>query len=387
VSEQRRSLRRLALPLIVAAVTAVTAACGASESTSAGGSSDSGTSKEARAALETAFKGANGDLPVVTAKPKAGVNLWVVSCGQQQPGCVEPSVAAMAAGKAAGWKTKLCDGKLNPGGWGACIRQAISAKADVIVPVGIDCPAVQGPLGEAKKAKIITIGNGGMDCDVAGGKKLYSAVTTPLKGITLADYRARMGALQADYVIGRTNGKAKVLLVNFTDPIWGPMITKGFRDELKKCSGCEVVKQLDVGLQDLVNNTLGSKFSSALLGAPTVNAVAFPIDGWLQAGIGQAISSSWRSAQLTVVGNFGDAANAAVIRSGGAQDGDVGYSAKQLSWAAVDDAVRLLAGQKPAESAGVGLVGIDADHNLPKKGSPYEPPVDYVQHYTTGWGK
>jgi len=118
-----------------------------------------------------------------------------------------------------------------------------------------------------------------------------------------------------------------------------------------------------------------------------VNAVAFPIDGWLQAGIGQAISSSGRSAQLTVVGNFGDAANADVIRSGGAQDGDVGYSAKQLSWAAVDDAVRLLAGQKPAESAGVGLVGIDADHNLPKKGSPYEPPVDYVQHYTTGWGK
>jgi ribose transport system substrate-binding protein len=387
--EQWRSLRRPLLFLALGLAMAFTAACGGSSTSAAsGGTSGSLSSGKAQAVLNTAFSGVTGDLPKVTAKPKAGVKLWVISCGQQSVGCVEPTNAALAAGKAAGWHTKVCDGKLNPSGWGACIRQAVSAKAEAIVTIGIDCPAVQGPLGEAKTAGVVTVASGGFDCDVVGGKKLYSAATKPLDGLSLTEYREKMGALQADYLIGKSRGEAQVLLVNFTDPIWGPMITKGFRKELKSCSGCSVVKQLDVSNQDIVNNTLGSKFSSALLAAPKANAIAFPIDGFLQAGIGQAITSSGRSENLTVVGNFGTAPNLDVIRDNGAQDGDVGYSAAQLSWASVDDAIRLLAGKPAASSAGVGLVGIDADHNLPAtKGTSYTPPADFVKHYTTGWGR
>ena len=374
------------LVLATGLVLATVAACGGSDTSSSDGAAAAGDAGASSAVLQEAYEGISGPLPTVTEKPQAGVDLWVISCGQMSVGCVEPTEAAVEAGDAAGWNTNICDGKLNPAGWGACIRQAVSAQADVIITEGIDCPAVQAPLAEAKAAGVVTVNAGGFDCDVVGGEKLYSAVTQQLDGMTSEDFTRKMGALQADYLIGKTNGTAQVLIVNFTDPVWGPMITEGFTAELATCSGCKVVKQLDIGNQDMINNTLGTKFSSALLQNPAVNAVAFPVDGFLTAGIGQAITSSGRGNQITVIGNHGNAPNMDVVRDGGAQDAGVGYSSAQLSWAAVDDAIRLLAGQEPAPSAGVGLVAIDTDHNLPPAGEPYQSPVDFESLYRQGWG-
>lgn len=383
-------VKRASARCAVAALVICAAACGTSSTgdSAAAPISSAAAAAEARAALTKAYAGISGEPPTVTSRPTPGVTMWVVSCGQQSVGCVEPTEAALAAGRAAGWDVHMCDGKLSATGWGSCVRRAIDARADVIITEGVDCPAIQAPLTEAKAAGIVTINAGGFDCDIAGGERLYSAVTQPLTGWTIKEYRAHIGALQADYVIGKTNGRARVLLVNFTDPVWGPIITEGFKTELAAaCTGCELVKQLNIGNKEMINNTLGTKFASALLANPTVNAVVFPVEAFLQVGIGAAITSSGRRGQLTVIGNSGNAPNLDIIRDGGTQDGDVGYSAEQLSWAAVDDAIRLLAGAKPAESAGVGLVVVDKDHNLPTmKGRPYTPSFDFVSHYRKGWG-
>jgi ribose transport system substrate-binding protein len=136
---------RTSLALVGVALVALLAA-GCSEGTADGDSAvQDATSDTAKEALEAAFEGTTGTTPTTPTTPKPGVNLWVVSCGEQVPSCATPAAAAVEAAEVAGWTAKTCDGQLNPDGWGNCVRQATSAGADVIIPIGIDCPAIQQP--------------------------------------------------------------------------------------------------------------------------------------------------------------------------------------------------------------------------------------------------
>lgn len=357
-------------------------ACSATSSSQAAGSSG-GTNDEAKTALAAAYKGATGTVPTEAVTPKAGVSLWVVSCGEQLPSCATPTAAAVEAGKAVGWTTKVCDGQLNPGGWGNCIRQAVSAKAGVVIPIGIDCAAVQAPMAEAKKAGVLVVGGGGADCDVTGGPKTMASERLQLPGVSIEDYWKLNGKLQADWLVGKTDGKAKVLLVNFKDPIWGPWIAEGFKTELATCKGCSIVSSLDIANNDFVDNSAAQKFSSGLLKATGANAVSIPIGGWLPAGFDQAIRSSGKS-NLVVSTGFGDASSMDLIRSAPYTLGVVGYASPWGGYGSVDTAIRLLAGEQPV-AEGDGFQMVDKTQNLPSSGD-YEPGVDYKSEYKKLWG-
>jgi ribose transport system substrate-binding protein len=374
------SLTPVALAALAAAL--VLSACSATSSSkdtdSAGGSTDA-----AKAALASAYEGEPGTVPTEPVTPKAGVTLWVVSCGEQIPSCTAPTAAAIEAGKAVGWKTKTCDGQLNPGGWGNCIRQAVSAKADVVIPVGIDCAAVQAPMSEAKEAGVLVVGGGGADCDVTGGAKIMASERLQLPGVSIEEYWKLNGKLQADWIIGRTDGKAKVFQVNFTDPIWGPWITEGFTAELATCEGCSIVSTLDIANNDFVSNSAAQKFSSGLLKASDANAVSIPVGGWMPAGFDQAIRSSGKS-DLVVATGFGDASSMELIRTAPYPLGTVGYASPWGGYGSVDTAIRLLAGQEPV-AEGDGFQMVDKTHNLPESGD-YDPGVDYKAEYRKLWG-
>jgi len=339
------------------------------------------------AALKKAYAGVVEQPPSTPVKPAVNALAWVVSCGQQVPTCAGPSAAAVAAAKTAGWDSKVCDGKLNPQGWAACIRQGISAKATGIIVIGQDCNSFQAALQEAKAANIPIIGAGGNDCDVTGGQKLYSATVQSLAKMTNEQWWSELGSLQADWIIGKTDGKAQVLSLQFTDAIWGGWIQDGFTKELATCAGCKVVSTLKVGNADVATGKLPQMFGNALLKAPTVNAVDVPLDGWFFAGLSQAIQSSGRGAQLAVVGAFGEPGNLDLIRKGIGEDATVAFNAGWIGWSGIDNLARVLAKQ-PAQPAGAGLQVIDADHNLPAAGTPfrYEPAVDFEGAFKKDWG-
>ncbi|HKT03278.1 MAG TPA: substrate-binding domain-containing protein [Rugosimonospora sp.] len=372
------------------AVALAAAACGSSSSSSGtsgstGSAASGGTGTTYQSTLDTLYKGELGTPPTTPAKAKAGVSVWVISCGQQVPSCVTPTQAAVSAAKLVGWTTHVCDGQLNPNGWGTCVRQATSAKATVILPVGIDCASIKQPFQEAKAAGVTVVGAGGADCDATGGTKLWATERLQLKDTTIKQYWELSGKMRADWLIAKTGGKASVLLLNFTDPIWGPWITEGFTTELATCSGCSVAKQLDLSNNDFVSNQANTKFATALLQVPNANAVAVPVDGWLIGGFAQAIVSSGRASKLEVCGGFGDTANLALIRTGKGQNCAVGYAPAWGAWGSIDEAIRVLNGQQP-EVEGDGLQVIDADHNLPAAGQAYQPPVDFETAYKKAWG-
>src|SRR5689334_7442530 len=107
--------------MLALAMALVTAGCG---STDPGSKADGAAPADdaAKTALTTAYTGRVGQPPTTTTRAKPGVHLWVVSCGEQIPSCAKPVAAVKEAATAVGWKANVCDGKLNPDGWGTCVR-------------------------------------------------------------------------------------------------------------------------------------------------------------------------------------------------------------------------------------------------------------------------
>jgi len=355
-----------------------------SDSGSSSGASSGPTSDVAAQALAAAYEGQTGAPPTVATTPKPGVSVWVVSCGQQVPSCATPVAAAQEAAEAAGWTSSVCDGALNPAGWGDCVRQGVSSGADVILPVGIDCASIQQPFQEAKEAGITVVGAGGADCDAVGGPKLWASERLQLEGVGVEQYWELAGKVAADWIIGKTDGQAKVLQMVFTDPLWGPWQAQGFADEIATCDGCEIVSTLDISNNDLVSGAMGQKFQTALLQAADVDSIYVPIGGWVTSGLGQGIVSSGRSDQLNVVSGFGDASTLDVIRTDGGLDAIVGYPTEWGAWGSIDTAIRVLNGEEP-QVTGDGVQVIDASNGLPASGD-YDPGVDFKDEYRALWG-
>ncbi len=332
--------------------------------------------------------GVYGALPK-TAPPATKKTVWVVSCGQAAVGCALEAGGAMAAGKTIGWKMKLCDGKFDTNdAWGTCYRQAIAAHANGIIGIGIGCAAVKQPLQEAKSAGVKTISSHDFDCSdpyEGGGAPLFSThlVYQP-KLASAAAYWTAVGRGEADYFIAKTNGNAKIIELTFPEVIYTRYLDKGLRAELATCSGCSIVNQLSLSVQDQATNQVPPKFSAVLLSHPEANAVAVPFDSLFVFGLHQAIVSSGRASSLTVLGGLGEPEVMPFIKANDGVNGVIASPIVWFGWASVDELNRNFAGQRPV-SEGLGYQLVDSGHNLPPAGLPYIPPVNFKAAYKAAW--
>lgn len=384
----RRVGKLVALGAVVALAGSTLAACGGSGSSSAGASdtSSKAINGAAKKALATAYKGLGSDLkdlPAVT--PKAGVNVYVISCGQSVSSCAAPTKAMMNAAKAAGWSAHMADGKLSPDGFAAAIRQAIAGGAKVIVPVGFDCQAAQAAFQEAKKAGITIVGGGGPDdCKPA----VWASERPWLSGYTGVQEWNTFGTFAADWAYGQTGGDVKAITLTATTNSWGPWITQGFDKQLKKLGNSTVVQNIKVSDPETADGSFVQKVTTALLAHPEVNVLQLPVGGWLNAGLYQAIVSSGRKNLTIVVGGQSDASTMDLIRKGtqnGIKLGATPQAQEWGAWGSIDTAIRVLAGQKPVD-IGEQIQAVDATHNLPKSGA-YQGGVDWKAAFLKSWGK
>lgn len=383
---QRQPLLRRALVAGASVTIAVLAlaACTTpepTETTPAAGGTDTA------ALLAEVYAGTFQAPPTEPVEVTEDISLWHVSCGEAIVTCSAPAAATVEAATAVGWESNICDGKLNPEGWGTCIRQGIAAGADVITLIGVDCAPIAGPLSEAADAGIPTIGVGANDCDVIGGEPLFSAVTTSLPDTSYEEWWKNVGATQAKWLVGVNDGAAQALQIVFPDPAFGPVMAAGFEEEIAKHEDSSIVATLEITNADVGSGALVQKFSTALLQNPDINAIVIPIDGWLLAGVAQAIESSGRSEELAVIGTFGSIPNFGLIAEGTGEDATVAWPTDWDGYAAVDASLRVLAGQDVLPT-GLGVQVVDAENNLPAPGTPFsfEPVVDFRAAYLAAWG-
>lgn len=377
------------LSLFAASLTAITAlaACGSSDSSEPGSSTASGSSDgvsaDVTAAVKADYAGTNEQPPAEGPAPAKGVNLWVITCSAQAPGCQAPAAKAVEAGKLLGWKVTVGDGNFGIGdGYNTAIRQALAAGADAIDLIGIQCSAAQASLQQAKTAGIPVIGTTSFDdCSTP----LFAA-TTQMNSAhpELEDWLKAYGAAKANWLIEATGGKAKVITSSMANNLTANLPQEGFDAELRaNCPDCTIVDTVKFTDQDLSTGGYKQKFATSVVAHPEADSVVAVLDTFvLAANMPATIASAGR--KITLVGGEGLAPVTEMVRGGqvGAQTAwDNGW----LGYAAVDTVNRVL-NKQPSIPQGFGWQTVDSTHNLPAKGATFAAPVDYVSAYKKLWG-
>jgi ribose transport system substrate-binding protein len=335
--------------------------------------------------LQQLYAGNEGTAPTSGPKAKTGAKVIWVSCGGETQGCSKPAGYFLEAAKVLGWDASVVDGKLNVNnGYSNAIRTAIVQKPDAIIAHGINCVEAKSALEEAKAAGIPLIEASSVDCP---GGALYSQKEIFSKNVQgTTQFYAEQAANQAAYAIDQTQGKAKVILLEFQGP-WGKSMGDAWRSEFAKCKDCEILDTIKFeGNQLAPNGPVNQQFTTDLVKYPQANATVFAFDTLATyTGLAKAVADAGRTDDLLVVAGEGFSDATQLISAGQGLDAEGGaYDNRWASWAIADETNRLLNGD-PAVPQGIGFTAIDKDHNMPPSGSDYFSKVDYRGAYTKMW--
>ncbi len=393
-----RGLIRVALLVTSGLLATLTVGCGSSGSSSSTSSSsasaqpaDNAIVAQATKALAVDYAGTDRALPNAGPKAVAGKTVWVLSCTEAGAGCALPAAGAMQAGKVIGWHMKLVDGKYDPATYNSLIRQAIAAKVDGIVLVVVDCDLVQGSLKAAKAAGIKIYGLYSIDCNDpfgGGGSPLFDGSIEYQGGMSYGRYMEQdYGKAIADYVIAKTDGKAKVIEFKMLDTAVVHHINDGFEAEMAKCTTCTVWTKIFTA-SDFLSGKLQGFTTAMLTQHPDATVVMAPYDASILLGIGPAVQQAeTQGRKLMLTGGEGLPPNIKLIKSG-VETAAFGAPSRWIGWAAIDGLNRVFAGA-PQVDPGIGHQTVDATHNLPSGPNGYDgnaKSTGYAANYERIWG-
>jgi ribose transport system substrate-binding protein len=131
-----------------------------------------------------------------------------------------------------GWKLTVIDGRGSPTSWLAGLNQAIALKPDGIAMFA-DAASLQDPLKTATAAGIPVVG-------------LHAAATPgPHPEINLfyniQQDTVALGQAEADWVIAKSKGTAKVVILSHNEYAIAATKSGATRDRIKECKGCTVL--------------------------------------------------------------------------------------------------------------------------------------------------
>lgn len=382
------SILALLLVLVVASF-AITACGGDDDDDGGGGNAGGSEASEAdleryQETLDKWYKGTHrlpsGD---ISKDAPSGKNVWVISVGQSIETSQENAKGIQAAGDSLGWDITIFDGKFDSNREGTGIEQAIADGAEGIIMMYIDCAPVKSALQQAKEAGIKLVGVESADCK----PPLIDHVVTYGDQTYEQWIQDTWGGAQSAWVIGKTKGQAKVIVVEETDLSSTILTARGERKELEKCPTCEVVDTVEfVGTE--FGPPLQQKIEQSLNSHPDANGMVVAYDAVLTGGGGAAaIRASGRNDEIFVMGGEGSTPGIKLIHENAGMDACVGLNTGMEGYAAVDALVRMFIGDDPNDvDTGIGIQVCDAENNLPAKGQLYQPPIDYAAGFRKLWG-
>jgi ribose transport system substrate-binding protein len=346
----------------------------------AGGAQSQG---EYRERLQELYDGTYREPTANAPKPESGKKVWIVSAGQNIEAAEEATAVAKEAAKKLGWELTVFDGRYDPSRQLAGVEQALAAGADGIVALYLGCAPLRAGLQRANQAKVPTVAIEGIDCD----PPLFTHHVNYAGGMSFREWIKGWGAAMAAWVIGKTDGKAKAIVVEQTDIDFGKLTADGWREEFAKCPTCEIVQSVKFTGPEF-GPQLQAKIEQALLQHPEANSLIPAYDTVLTSGGGgNALVASGRLDEMKVAGGEGGSSGIEQIYEGTGMQSCSGVPPSWETLGALDALVRLFAGEDPAKTqTGIGWQVCDKDHNLPPKGEMYQPPIDYKAAYYRSWG-
>jgi ribose transport system substrate-binding protein len=376
--------------LVLAACSSSPKSASSSSTTTAANGSAAATAALNAAIAQTnvGYQGTSTNVSPVSRPAAKNKTIAIISAGQAADSNSVPVAGATEAATAIGWKWTIYDAGLNPSKYAGLVQEAIAAHVNGIILDAIDCADVKGPLEQAKAAGIAVTAMYAFDCNDphAGGgtTSLFGGVTNyGTKNANLDKFTESYGADQADYVIAKSDNKAKIIVIQ--DPEFTVLYytALGFDNTIAASHGSQVVDTLDITQEDILNGQIVPKIQAEIERYPQANWIKSPFTYATTIGIVPALGTNPN--HISVMGGEGFYNELDDISSGKITATNA-ISSDWTGWAAVDTLNSIFNHTKPVDS-GIGWTLVDATHNLPTNPmANYEPPIDYQAEYKKAWG-
>jgi ribose transport system substrate-binding protein len=373
-------LRVLIALLSVLVVSVAVAGCGGNDgsssnngsTTAAGSGGSSGVVAEAKKLVTEANKPLTFKPPgpPIEASKLKGKTVAIVTVDERVPILSIANKATKEAAKEVGIKVTTWDAKSQVNRMQQGIEQAVR-QADAMILTGIPIAAVQGALEDAKKAKVpsVSVLNNQPDPNAPGQG------AGPLVNATSAPNYEHGGALVAAKAIVDTDGKVNATIFDTKEITPSPDVVRGMKSLLDKCSDCKV----DMNTTPLADwaTALSPKAQSVVRKNPNLNYILPIFDDmgvFITAGVEQAGAGD----RVKVAALDGTPAALKVIQEGDVFTANPGQPTGWLGWHALDQAMRLMLGEKPGNPEipnrllddenlkGVNVDDVDAPYGNPK---------------------
>ena len=263
--------------------------------------------------------------------------------------------------------------------WVQGIRTAIAEDADAITLLAQD-PALLGPqIAQAEEAGIPVVvlrtTGEGEPCQADPDGETYGTTCVP-------GPFEQAGRLEADWVIADSEGTANVLVITSNDANSTNSLVRGMKDEFAtKCPDCEA-QFVDVAIPDWAREIRG-EVSSALVRDPQIDYV-IPIYDSMSQYVVPAIKASGREGDIKIATFNGTPFVLDLVRDEDIVQIDVGENLSWIGWASMDQAFRLISGERPVRSEHTPLRVFD-DTNVGEAGDPAAFDRGYGRSYVEGY--
>lgn len=369
---KHRGSRFLAGIAAMAAVSVLTA-CGADSASNDADVDDAGLER-ARATVAEFGKQPTAipnDEPIDKPIPE-GKDIVFLSCGTSTCN-LEADIIKEATDKL-GWNLKSIANDGTPeqvkAGWSQILRE----KPDGVIYTATPVAAFKAELDKAAKMGIEVVAC--CTTDVPDGEKLDFVIGTP-------EQSKRPGALMANYIIDKSDGKGNAVFVNLSAFEIIQSIKEGFDGAMEEnCPACSS-DELDIPITAL-GKDVPDRIVSFLRANPETKYVALSVDGALGAGLPAALKAAGLN-DITVVGEGPDETTLQYISSG-QQEATVTFPYYEEMFSMVDALARRFAGVPDEKTVEVPDWIVTAD-NLPSDTEIFPVVEDVREQYFALWGK
>jgi ribose transport system substrate-binding protein len=262
-----------------------------------------------------------------------------------------------------------------PSQWAQGIRTAIAERADAILLLAQN-PELVGPqIRQAEAAGIPVIvlrtTGEGESCPRVG----TACVPAPFE---------QAGRLEADWVIADSGGKANILVITSNDARSTRPLLNGLMAELaEKCPRCEA-HFVDVPIPEWANR-VRTEVQSALVRDPEINYVIPIYDSMSQYAV-PAIRAGRATERVRISTFNGTPFVLGMLQEDDVVAMDVGENLAWVGWASMDQAFRVIAGERPVRSERTPL-RVFVDGNVDEAGTPPRFDRGYGNAYVDGYRK
>jgi ribose transport system substrate-binding protein len=262
-----------------------------------------------------------------------------------------------------------------PSQWAQGIRTAIAERADAILLLAQN-PELVGPqIRQAEAAGIPVIvlrtTGEGESCPRVG----TACVPAPFE---------QAGRLEADWVIADSGGTANILVITSNDARSTRPLLNGLMAELaEKCPRCEA-HFVDVPIPEWANR-VRTEVQSALVRDPEINYVIPIYDSMSQYAV-PAIRAARATERVRISTFNGTPFVLGMLQEDDVVAMDVGENLAWVGWASMDQAFRVIAGERPVRSERTPL-RVFVDGNVDEAGTPPRFDRGYGDAYVDGYRK